>query len=165
MKLLKNFVCGALLCVLLLAFVGCKSENGDTEDKGVYVDYNGTRIVMGAAADDIIKSLGEPTEKREIGDCGGLGAQVKYSYDSLEVYVLESKTDGNIIDGIIFRDDLVETPEGVCIGQSVDKAKELLGEPTESDDKSLKYKKDAYVLLLGCESGTITSVDYITPAE
>ncbi len=162
---LKGFACAALALVLLLALLGCKDNKADAADKGLYVEYKGVKIVMGADADAIIEALGEPTEVREIGDCGGLGAQLKYSYSSVDVYVLEHKTDGNIIDTVTFRDDLVATPEGVYIGKTVESAKELLGEPDEQGDKSLQYKRDGFVLLIGIEDGKVTEIDYITPAE
>ncbi len=171
MNNLKRII--GLLLVLLSAVlvVACnKEDTSDTENtakNGVafYVEYNDTRITMGAEADSIIEKLGEAQDRREIGDCGGLGAQVKYSYPSLEIYVLESKTEGNIIDQITFRDDLVSTPEGVYIGMSADEATEKLGESTAKTDKSMEYEKNGFVLKLGIDNGSITEIDYITVTE
>ena len=116
---------------------------------------------MGADADGIIESLGEPQERREIGDCGGLGAQVLYLYPSVEIYVLESKS-GNVIDQISFRDDIVSTPEGVYIGMSVSEAKDALGEPDNEASSSFEYENGDYVLVITHNEGKIRKIDYIT---
>ncbi len=154
----------ALLCTLSL--FACKDESAETEqsseDARYYVEYNGTRIELGAKADAIIKALGEPQDKKEIGDCGGLGAQVKYSYSSFEVYVLESKTNGNIIDQITLRDDLVSTPEGVCIGQSADAVEKAMGEAASKTDSAIKYENAKYAINIGIKNGAVASIDYIT---
>ncbi len=146
---------------------GSSSGNGDKNDGEVklYVDYNDIRIKLGAKADDVIEALGEPQSRTEIGDCGGLGAQVRYVYPSIEVYVLESKTDGNIIDQITFRDDVVSTPEGVCIGTSLADAKEALGEPTSETAKALLYTSGKYTLKLSISDGSVSEINYITSSN
>ncbi len=179
MKILKIII--SLLLVTLCVFfcVACSdgadtsadrdgssgsSDKSDKDDGAVklYIEYNGTKIQLGAKADSIIEALGEPQSKTEIGDCGGLGAQVKYTYPSIEVYVLESKTDGNIIDQITFRDDVVSTPEGVCIGATVAEAKQALGKPTSETDKALLYTSGKYTLKLSFSGDMVTEINYIT---
>ena len=177
MKGLKRILCALLAALCVLSFTACE-DNGktaDTDDKesknskmdkaSYYFEYGGTKVALGADADDIIEALGEYKDKKEIGDCGGLGAQVKYSYASFDVYVLESKTDGNIIDQITFRDDIVETPEGVCIGMSMSDAKAKLGEPTGSTDSSLEYLDGNKLLKLSIADGKISGIDYMTVSE
>ncbi len=168
MRNLKRFICICVALLCLCTFISCdkgetESTEGETENGvAMHIVYNGTKITLGAKADAIIDALGEPQERREIGDCGGLGAQVRYSYPSIEVYVLESKTEGNIIDQITLRDDLVSTPEGVCIGESTDKLMGALGEHTTKDDRAYEYVKGSFVLRIGYENGVITEIDYIT---
>lgn len=177
MKNLKRILCAmlALACVCVMA--ACKDKADETDTDGTkagsskeeavsyYFEYDGTKVELGAEADGIIKALGEYKDKKEIGDCGGLGAQVKYSYASFDVYVLESKTDGNVIDQITFRDDIVQTPEGVCIGMSVSDAKAKLGTPTDSSDTALEYMKGNKLLKIGIADGNVTAIDYMTVSE
>lgn len=176
MKYLKKALCLILALLCLGAFASCdkEGENADgTKEESkksaagavYYFEYNGVKVELGAKADGIISSLGEYRDKKEIGDCGGLGAQVKYSYSSFEVYVLESKTEGNIIDQITFRDDLVETHEGVCIGMSVSEAKKLLGTPTAATDSKLEYLSGEKLLRIGIENGSVTEIDYMRITE
>ncbi len=157
----------ALMCLCVCA---CKDGKEPTETDGAdgvscNVSYNGTKISLGAKSDSIIKALGSPQDTREIGDCGGLGAMVKYSYSSLDVYVLKSKTDGNIIDQITLRDDLVTTPEGVYIGMSAETARDKLGEPTDASDTALTYKSGKYALKLTIKDANISGIDYITVTD
>jgi hypothetical protein len=143
---------------------GKKTDNVESKS-GFYVEYKGVKITMGAKADNIIEALGEPQSRSEIGDCGGLGAQVRYTYPSVEVYVLESKTDGNIIDEITFRDDTVSTPEGVSIGMSVSDAKKALGEPSSETDDAILYTSGKYVLKVTVENEVVSKISYKTVSE
>lgn len=163
---MKKILCVAIALLCALGLVACKDKAAET-GSGVafYVEYNGTKIELGAKADKIIESLGEPQSVREIGDCGGLGAQVKYSYPSFYVYVLESDAKGNIIDQITFRDDVVTTPEGVYIGMSAEQAKQKLGEPSAQSDTALEYQKDSFLLRLVIKGGAVEQIDYMTVTQ
>ncbi len=177
MKSFKRVICALLAIICIGAFASCNDgeqpEAQETKDKtdnsqastSYYFEYNNIKVELGAKADAIIEGLGQYKDKKEIGDCGGLGAQVKYSYASFEVYVLESKTNGNIIDGITFRDDIVSTPEGVCIGMSVSDAKSKLGKPTSETDTVLEYLDGTKLLKFETANGAVTGIDYMTVTE
>ncbi len=182
MKIFKIIVSILLVCMCVAFCVACDNPSGvgstdrdgdsqsgskDNDESTVklYVEYKGTKIELGAKADSIIAALGDPQSRTEIGDCGGLGAQVRYVYTSLEIYVLQSKTDGNIIDQITLRDDLVSTPEGVYIGMSDADAKEALGEPTRETQKAIFYTSGKYTLKLDIEDGKVTDINYITSSN
>ena len=155
----------AILCLCACA-VSCNSstDNGknDGESTKFYVEYKDTKITLGAPADSIIAALGQAQNRVEIGDCGGLGAQVKYSYPSVDVYVLESKEDGSVIDQISFKDDVISTPEGVFIGMEVSKAKGILGTPDKESDKSMEYGDGKYALVIGFADGKVNRIDYLS---
>ena len=101
MKMLKKIILILAALCLVLCLVACDSDKGTTgddntdakTDKNVgvsyFVNYNGTKITLGGAADATISALGTPQSKSELGNCGGLGSQVKYTYTSMYVYVLE----------------------------------------------------------------------------
>lgn len=169
---MKNYIRVLCLTIALLCAVFCvacgdkdgkdSEKNGSSEFDKFYIVYNGVTVKLGDKADGVIAALGEAQSRTEIGDCGGLGAQVKYTYSSFDLYVLESKTDGNIIDQITFRDDIVSTPEGVCIGASVADTKAKLGEPTTSTDKALLYTDGKYTLKVSISGDIVTDINYIT---
>ena len=157
MKKVKLISAILIVAILVLTMVAC--EDGKKNESSLYVEYNGVKIVMGADADEIIEALGAPIDCIEMGDCGGLGAQVRYSYPSLDVYVLESKN-GKTIDEISFRDDIVTTPEGVYIGMDVKDAKAALGEPENEDDRQLEYTKGDFSLTVTYVDGLVDGIYY-----
>ena len=183
MKILKITIALMLAAMCVFCFVACQNLDnggsnagaGNTQSTGggsnnnnsanVFVVYKNVKIQLGAKADPIIASLGEPQSKTEIGDCGGLGAQVRYIYPSIEIYVLQSKTEGNIIDQITFRDDLMTTPEGVYIGMTADEAMSLIGEPTKETDTAISYVYGKYTLKLSVEGGRISAINYETKSN
>ena len=158
----KIFIAFLCICLVISAFVlvGC-NDTPNTPHTAFGITYNGNRIELGAKADDIIEKLGTPNSRKEIGDCGGLGAQVKYSYASVDIFVLESKSEGNIIDAIELRDDTLQTDDGVYIGLSEADAKSKM--------KDAKDVSGAWVLTSGKYSikvkfanGVVSEIDYIT---
>lgn len=158
MKKFKLMLVVLTTVALIVSMMACDGAQKDAED-ALYVEYKGVKIVMGAEADEIIDALGEPIDCNEMGDCGGLGAQVLYSYPSLDIYVLESKN-GNTIDEISFRDDIVTTPDGVYIGMDVDDAKDALGEPDSEDDRQLEYTKGDFSLIVTYSEGLVNGIYY-----
>lgn len=171
MKIAKRIlVIFAALC-LVLCFVACDSGKGtdantseDTEKSGgvsYFVNYNGTKITLGGVADAAISALGTPQNKSELGNCGGRGSQVKYTYSSICVYVLETDS-GNTVDQIEFRDDLVSTPEGVSIGMSKSDVLAKCGEASAESATSLTYTSGKLNLSIGFDAnGTVNKIAYI----
>lgn len=158
MKKIK-LILALTVALAMLLLVACSGNKTDTDE--LYVEYKGVKVVMGADADEIIDALGEPIDSYEIGDCGGLGAQVLYSYPSLDIYVLESKS-GNVIDAISFRDDIVATTEGVYIGMEIDEAKALMGESDNETAKQLDYKKGDFTVSVVFADGAVSAISYET---
>ncbi len=169
MKNIKRMICMVLAALCLLAFCACNTEeNGDdgqaAKEGGIVLgfEYKGTKIALGDKADAIIEKLGEPQSRTEIGNCGGLGAQVRYLYPSVELDVLESKTEGNIIDAITFRDDIVTTTEGVYIGMGAEEALSKCGEGAVRDGDEIKYTDGKYALIITIADNKVSEIDYIT---
>lgn len=175
MKKIIGLLC-CLLCIscgLLLA--GCNSGDNEavdgkdsTEKNGgvsYYVTYKNVKIALGADADAVTSALGEPQSMTENGNCAGLGNQYKYSYPSIDVYVLETADGKATIDQITLRDDLISTPEDVRIGSTVTEAKNALGEPSSSSASSLIYTKGSYNLKLGIKDGAVQTINYINLSE
>ena len=149
----------SLLLITLLCFglVGCEQESA--EESGAFaVTYREVTVEIGKEAEDVLAALGEPQSKKEIGDCGGLGAQVRYDYSSLIVYVLESK-DGAVIDQITLTDDLVATEKGICIGDSQEKVKEAYGDTLQDDGSRWFYRSGKNRVTFKIEDGKVTAID------
>lgn len=160
MKRIIAWVLSILCCfALVIGFNSCQQEAKESGDV-FYMEYKGTKIELGAKADSIISALGEAKSVKELGDCGGLGAQVKYTYSDIELYTLKS-ADGETVDGISFTSDLVSTSKGIFIGDSSDKVTEAYGQPTEQSDSSMIYTEGNMSLKFKLDGGVVSAVDYL----
>ncbi len=160
----KSLLALVLLIFVTLGAVACAdgsegNENGNGADSSIYyIEYNGIKIELGAEADAVLSALGEANSKKEIGDCGGLGAQVRYDYSSFILYVLESN-DGNVIDQITLINDLTQTAKGICIGSEEAAVHAAYGEPQSADGNRLKYIDGKKQLVFEIENEKVKGID------
>lgn len=155
------------LLMLSLCLVACGEEDkvdGDPDSANFYVTYRGVKIQLGKDAKAATDALGEPLSFSELGDCGGLGAQVKYTYSSLAVYALVDKNDNAVIDAIELYDDSITTPEGVYIGMSEEDARAKLEGAAEKSG-ALTVTKGKYSLKVKLEDGKVSEINYITDSS
>ena len=152
----------ALVCCLALEFTFVACNGGEQENKGdiFYMSYNGTKIELDTKAAGVISALGEANSVKELGDCGGLGAQVKYTYNDIELYTLKSG-DEETVDQISFTSDLVSTSKNISLGDSKDKVIEAYGEPTKQSDGDILYTEGDLTLKFKLEGGKVSAIDYI----
>ena len=146
-----------LIAVLMLALVAC---GGDKTPDIYSLTYKGTKITLGASADGVLSAMGEYKSKTEIGDCGGLGAQVKYVYDDITLYVLEGKN-GNTVDSFTVNNDMLSTNEGVCIGDDEARVTEIYGTPTARTAQKLEYQNGEKFLVFDLdENGSVSGIEW-----
>ena len=138
-----------------------EEDNGGNSGKGFYVTYRGVKVEVGKDSDGVIDALGESLSISELGDCGGLGAQIKYTYPSIAVYVLENSAGYALIDGIEIYDDSVSTPQGVYIGMSADEAKAKLDGAKESGN-ALTVIDGNYYLKVKLDGGKVSEIYFGT---
>ena len=151
----------ALLCVTSL-FSACNGEqdNSGSTKIGYYIEYNGTRIELDKNATPVLSALGTPNDTISLGDCGGFGAQTKYTYDDFVLYTVTNGS-GETIDQIALSNDLVETPKGICVGDSSEDVIKAYGEPMVKNDKKIEYESGSFVLKFGLENGAVKSINFI----
>lgn len=161
-----SVICCIAMVLCLAACDGDKEENkggnktGGTNDSIFYITYNNVKISLGADAASIIEALGEPKSRQEVGDCGGLGAQIRYVYADINVYTLVS--DGKEkIDGISILNDLVSTPKGVCLGSTQSDVKNAYGDPDEITDDAVIYIEGNYNLKITFANNVVSAIDYL----
>ena len=171
-KLLKILAAALALSAVLFCFAACKDEQVPAETKNTkaqentaggvafYVTVGQTRIELGADAAPVISALGEPQSRQEIGDCAGLGAQVRYNYPSVILYTLIS---GNqeTVDQITLRDDTVSTPAGIRIGSTEAAVLSAYGEPAVRDDSSVQYISGNLTLKFRLSEQKVSGIDLI----
>lgn len=159
-NIIKSVICIILCLGLVAAFAACNGEKPEGDADIYYMEYNGVRIELGAKADSVLKALGEARSTKELGDCGGLGAQVKYSYTDIDVYTLKTD-DGETVDQISFANDIPKTSKNICLGASVDAVIEAYGEPTEKNDGDMRYIDGDMVLKFKTDNGAVKAIEYI----
>ena len=161
---MKKIIAMALVSVMIclcLASCGDNGDGGSSTARDIYnVEYNGVKIALGEDAAPIIKALGEASSVKEIGDCGGFGAQVKYTYPSVVVYTLKND-DGETVDQIDLLDDLVTTSAGIYIGSSKSDVESAHGAPDSASDSSIIYKDGNCFLKFGITDGEVSTVSIL----
>ena len=157
----------ALIMVLVCAislFAACNAEQDEKgeDNKGVeyYITHNGTKIELDKKADAVLSALGAPKSTASLGDCGGFGTQTRYTYDNFVVYTVKNDS-GESIDQISLSNDIVETPKGICIGDSSADVIKAYGEPTAKTDTKLEYETGSLVLKFGLDGTDVKSIDFI----
>ena len=169
MKRYIKIIALVLCAICAVAVLAACNENVDNvgADDTFFVEYMGVKIVLGDEnAGQIIESLGEPKSVEEVASCGDKGAQVRYAYSAINLYVVETEgVSEKTVDGIELRSDSVQTPEGVYIGMSAVEAEELLGAPDKAQDNALTYIKGKYFLRISLDDGVVSGIDYMTDTE
>ncbi len=141
-------IISALALVLLLTFaftaVGCnEDENTNSTGNDPYkIVANGTEIQLGDKADGVIDDLGTIVAVNDAGNCGGRGKTTIYYYEGFDVTVVDYEDGDAIVDKINLTDDRVETSQGVYIGSDKSDVIDAYGDPTETKNGALIYRKD-----------------------
>ena len=145
---------------------GSETKNDDktdtnkvTEPKGYVFEYNGVKIGMDMEAAPIIAALGEADSYFEAPSCAFEGLDKTYSYGSFEIDTYEQ--DGkDYISTVFFCDDLIETPEGVCLFETKADMINAYGEGFKEEFGMLVYEKEGMKLKFILEGDEITSIEY-----
>lgn len=165
-----------LLVVMMAGFAACGTSGkgaGDAETKtesgsaasegagGYTFDAHGVTVEVDAPFADIEGDLGEPVDFFESESCafGDLDKVYTYSGFRIDTYQLDGT---DYVSDVVFTDDTVSTPEGVSIGDSVDKMKEAYGEASESDAAQAIYEKGNMKLVFLLDGDTIKTIEYLS---
>ena len=117
------------------------ANNGaNTADNGFSITYDGVRIDLDAEAEAIVKAIGKDYTYTENPSCAYSGIDYTYDYKSFIIYAQE-KGGKIIVNTLEVRDNNVDCG-GVKIGQTLDDAKKVYGEPSSDDELGIKYVKD-----------------------
>lgn len=125
--------------------------------KGYVFTYKDTAITVDGDAGPIVAALGEPASYYEAASCAFDGLDKIYSYSGFELHTYPSG-EKDYVSAIVFQDDSVSTGEGVCVGDSVDKVKEVYGQGTE-ESGMLVYEKDGMKLCFILD-GDVVAIEY-----
>lgn len=138
-----------------------QEEEESGGNKGYVFEVKDIAIEIDAEAEGYIEALGEPLSYYEAPSCAFGDLDKIYTYNGFEMdtYSLEGK---DYVSAIIFKDDSVTTPEGICIGEDAEKVKEVYGEPTEEKDGNAVYGKDGMKLNFLIQDDKVVSIEYLS---
>ncbi|MBE5950302.1 MAG: hypothetical protein E7260_01770 [Lachnospiraceae bacterium] len=175
-----------LLSVLTIALIGCgngensgngendstpaptkgvtgseNKNNGKTEPAGYVFEYEGTKIWMDMDASLVVNALGEPDKYFEAPSCAFEGLDKKYTYGSIEIdtYEIDGK---DYVSCVYFRDDLVNTPEGICLYMTMEDMVNAYGNGYKEEFGMYVYEKDGMKLKFLVKDNEITSIEYVS---
>ena len=170
----------ALLAVfcLLLGLVACSNgtepnktepQNDNTEGSqssapvgdpnAFFFKYNGTEIRLHADAAPIITALGEPKSYTEETSCAFEGLDKTYTYDS---FILQTYPQGDkdYVYCFWFVDDLVQTNEGIRIGDDQSKVEAAYGAEAYNGSNAYILTQGDGTFTVILEEGVGTSIQY-----
>ena len=156
-----------LLSVVLavgLVLSACGGGKGasqtQTQTGSEYVfQSDGTDVIVGAKAQDILDSLGEPLSYYEAESCAFGDLDKVWTYNGFVIYTYQTD-DVDYIYDIVLNSDAVSTPEGISIGDNADKVKDTYGDPDEEDSSQLVYRDGDMKLIFLTTNDAVTSIDY-----
>ena len=156
-----------ILCLLCLTFLlaGCgetpeSSPSGKAEEAEYAMVYNQVRIQPGEAAAPVLSRLPAYRSFEESGSCAADGKDKKYTYDSFCIETVHHK-DADVISAVYFLNDLVETPEGVTIGQTEAEVTAAMGAPTGTVNGNYIYEGKTTECRILFKDGTVSGVQYL----
>lgn len=160
-----------ILSVLMVAGLcacggGSGSATGDvkapTGGAGGYIFVsNGVNVEVDAEMAPIAEALGEPKSYFESESCAFGELDKVYTYNGFRIDTYQINGVDYVSD-VIFMDDTISTPEGLAIGDSVDKAKEIYGTPVIEDESRLVFEKGNMKLVCLLDGSTIKTIEYMT---
>lgn len=135
------------------------SVTQETQDEGVFsFEADGVTITPGEAFDS--SALQDADDVYTVLSCAVDGYDNVYNYTTFEVTAFDSG-DGEVTYSIYFLDPNITTPEGLALGDSVDKVTELYGDNYEEDGTALVYTRGETELSIILQDDVVASIEYL----
>lgn len=162
-----------MMVMMVMTFAACgeKENAGSSSDgsaakiepkEGYSFVYEDVAINIDALAEPIIEKLGEPASYFEAASCAFEGLDKMYTYSSVEIDTYPDEEGKDRISSIIFKDDMVETQEGVSLFETKEDMIKAYGDKYTDENGVLVYSKDGMKLCFILEGDEIISIEYRT---
>lgn len=119
--------------------------------------FSGVQLIPGAAFD--ASKLPAATSTYQVPSCALEGTDNVYNYDTFEVTAFNDGK-SEYIYSIYFIDPNLTTPEGLALGDTLDKAVSLYGSDYTQADTAYTYESAGTQLILILQDGSIVSIEY-----
>lgn len=164
---MKRILALALALTLLLCGCGGKEtkENKDSDNKTADNTANSITIkgaslnIGGELTADMLKKLGEPSEKTESPNCVYEGAVYDYIYAGFSLQVNQQEGKNTLLMATITDPEYI-TDKGVKIGDTADAVKKAYGEATEGSNYYLVYAAEGFDVTFNLNDGTVEEIVY-----
>ena len=120
--------------------------------------YEGVTMIPGQAFD--ASALPEADSLYTVPSCALEGTDNVYSYGGFEVTAFD-QGQGEFIYSVYIIDDSVATPEGLKIGDNIDKVVELYGSDFQDNDGEYVYTQGEVMLIVLFEGDSVVSIEYM----
>lgn len=137
-----------------------KTANDNISEKGYVFKAGDVEIEIEAEAKAYLDALGEPKSYFEAASCAFGDLDKTYTYNGFELNTF-SQNGKDYVSAVVLRDDTVATKEGISIGDSVDKVKEVYGDFTSETDTAIVYAKGNMKLCFFIQDDTVVSIEYL----
>lgn len=140
------------------------SEKENTNEPSYVFVYDGMELSVNEEIESVVAKLGEPVSYYEAASCAFEGLDKIYTYSSfqLDTYPQDGK---DMLASIYFKDDLVETKEGISLYMTKDDMITAYGEAATVNDNEYIYEKGNGRLRFILKDDEIISIEYQTKVE
>lgn len=122
--------------------------------------YNNVKITPNDYTKALVKAINADYEYLESPSCAYVGLDKCYIYKDFTIYTYpDSKAEDHVLE-IELTTDSISTPEGLKIGDTSDKAKEIYGSNYRDINGSLEYTALDTALQVLVKDGKIVSIQY-----
>jgi len=172
---MKKLMVLFLTACMLLSLCGCDKDEKDPVEtngteapstqaptqnspaKGYAFVYKGAELMPGAAFQS--DALPEPEYQYTAPNCALEGNDVVYNYVDIEVAVY-SDGESNTIQSIYIINPNLTTPEGLALGDELDKVKQLYGESYTQNAAEWQFAKGNMILSILTQDDFVASIEY-----
>lgn len=141
-----------------------EKESESKDETGYVFTFNGKEISVNEDITDVVAKLGEPVSYYEAASCAFEGLDKFYTYASFQVgtYPKDGK---DVVAFIYFKDDLVETTEGISLYMTKADMEKAYGTATTVSENTYVYEKGNGSITFILEGDEIVSIEYQTTVE
>ena len=152
----KYFVAFALV----LALVSCQCKDvGENMER--YCFFSGdVRFCVGDDAGEITKRLGQPNKTSRTSSCARTGEDIVYVYNGFRMFAYSENGNEKIV-SIELTNDAASTPEGIRIGDSLDRIMKMYGVPSVRKENIIEYESGGVRLRFILSDGFVRSIKYL----
>lgn len=172
---MKKLVLACLVALTCMTVCACSNQpanntntgnnNQQQNNEASYIfTYDGVNVSVNEDISAVLAKLGDPVSYYEAASCAFEGLDKIYTYASFQIdtYPVNGV---DMLASIYFLDDLVKTPEGICLYMTEADMIAAYGQPTTVNGTERVYEKGNGTLRFIIDDGEIISIEYRTKVE